>query len=74
MNRINEIIAELKEISEAQSVKTVTMSIAPIDEAWSCEFDFSAEELDLSQDLTSELHVLMDFRVTFPLFPYRPKK
>jgi len=74
MNRINEIVAELKKISEPQSEKTVTMWIQPIDEGWACEFDFSDEELDLTHDLTAELNVLMNFRVTFPQFAYRPKK
>lgn len=73
MNRIEEIIAELYIISERQTEKTVTMWIQPIDEGWSCEFDFSNEELNLTNDLTEELNGLMNFRVSFPLFAYKAK-
>lgn len=74
MNRINEILAEMKKLSQAPSEKAVTMWIQPIDEDWSCEFDFSNEEMHLAEELAAELDALMDFRVTFPTFPYRSKE
>lgn len=73
MSRIREIIAEMNEISKRQSEKTCTMCIQPIDEGWSCEFDFSNEELDLTNDLTDELNGLMNFRVSFPVLAYKAK-
>ena len=45
-----------------------------MDEGWSYEFDFSAEEMDLANELTGELDFLMNFRVSFPTFPYEPKE
>ena len=74
MNKIQDVIDELKRISETQSTKTVTMWIQPMDEGWSYEFDFSAEEMDLANELTGELDFLMNFRVSFPTFPYEPKE
>ena len=73
MSRITEIIAELNKISGCKTQKAVTLWIQPIDEGWSCEFDLSREELDLTNDLTEELNEIMNFRVSFPLFAYKAK-
>lgn len=71
--RIRELIAELKKISERQTEKTVTMWIQPLDENWSYELHFSNEERDLTYELLAELNALMKFRISTPVFPYRPK-
>lgn len=70
--RIKEILAEMKLMSKNVSDKT-TMWVQPRDEAWAYELDFSDDGLKLVQELASELHSLMEFRVTFPLFPYEAK-
>lgn len=71
--RIKEILAEMQLMSKTVSDKTTTMWVQPRDEAWAYELDFSDDELKLAQELASELHSLMEFRVTFPLFPYEAK-
>ena len=70
-SRLAKVIADLTEISERESQKVVTMWIQPVDESWSCELNFSNEELELTNDLVSELHELMEFRVSTPVFPYK---
>lgn len=72
-HRIGQVLAELKELSGRRTEKAVTMWVQPIDEGWSCELDLSNEELEIANELAAELSGLMDFKVTFPSFPYRPK-
>ena len=74
MTRFKEIIAGLKKLSEIPSTKAVTMWIQPIDDGWSYEFNFSEEEMNAAHELCAELDSLLNFRVTFPTFAYRPKQ
>ena len=81
-NRANEILSRLIDLSTSDSKKCATMQILSIEEGGkklfgyplSYEFHFSQEELDIANELNSELYDLMGGMVQMPTFPYREKK
>ena len=72
-DEIQQILEKLNELSERKTEKTVTMHVMPTQEGWSCEFDFSDDELLIAYEITNELDYLMNFQVAYPLFAYKAK-
>lgn len=64
----NEIISKLSSLSESTEVKTCRMSITPINEIWSWEFEFSDEELETANELVSILYDLRNGDFIAPVY------
>jgi predicted lactoylglutathione lyase len=54
----DEIFSKLSHLSDSNSVKTCRMQIIPINDIWSCEYNFSDEELETADELVSILYNL----------------
>lgn len=52
----DEIIDKLSRLSESGKIKTYKISIQPINEIWSWNFEFSDEELEVAKELISVLY------------------
>jgi hypothetical protein len=63
----NEIISQLSSLSESNKVKTCRMSIMPLNEIWSWEFEFSDEELEVAYELVSILYDLRNGDFSAPV-------
>ena len=70
----NEIIAQLSSLSESNAVKTCTMTIQPIHEIWSWEFEFSDGELETANELVSILYVLRNGDFIAPVYNIAKQK
>jgi hypothetical protein len=70
LDKFNEIISILKELSDFDDHKSETMRIMPLKEKWSYEFHFSEEKKDIAHKLSHELYELMDGKVQLPTFQY----
>lgn len=64
----NGIISKLSNLSESNEVKTCKMSITPLNEIWSWEFEFSDEELEAARELVSILYDLRNGDFTASVF------
>lgn len=68
----NEIISQLSSLSESNEVKTrgmsIIMSITPLNEIWSWEFEFSDEELETANELVSMLYDLRNGDLIAPVY------
>jgi hypothetical protein len=64
----DEVISQLKSLSESNEVKTCKMSITPLNEIWSWEFKFSDEELEIAYKLVSILYNLRNGDFVAPVF------
>lgn len=64
----NEIISKLSSLSESNAVKTCKMSITPLNEIWSWEFEFSDEELETANELVSILYDLRNGDFIAPVY------
>lgn len=76
LDRFNEIISILTELSDYDDQKSETMWIMPLNRKWSYEFHFSEEKIDITHKLSHELYELyelMDGKVQMPTFQYHKK-
>jgi hypothetical protein len=64
----DEIIAKLSRLSESENIKTCRMSIQPIKEIWSWDFEFSDEELEVANDLVSVLYDMRNGDFIAPVY------
>ncbi|MBU3916340.1 hypothetical protein KKA14_12470 [bacterium] len=64
----DEIIAKLSRLSESEDIKTCRMSIQPINEIWSWDFEFSDEELEVANDLVSVLYDMRNGDFIAPVY------
>lgn len=73
LDRFNEIISILTELSDYDDQKSETLWIMPLKEKWSYKFHFSEEKKDITHKLSHELYELMDGKVQMPTFQYYKK-
>lgn len=70
---IQELISRLQELSSRDTLKTVTVSVMPLEESWECEFDFSDEEWNIADELMNQISDLMAGKVVMSSLKYHPK-